>query len=316
MSIQCNMKEPLWVERYRPTRIDDCILPKRIKAQFKDIVKEKHIPNLLLSGGAGTGKTTIARALCHELNVDWIIINCSEETGIDTLRTKIKDFASTVSFSDNGKCVILDEFDYASPNLQAGMRNAMEAFSKTCSFILTCNYANRIIDALKSRTVGISFENPKEEIPTLQATLFKRITEILENEKITFDQKAVVKLVQKYFPDNRRILGQLQQYGRAGEIDAGILLDLNDISIEGLVEAMKVKSFKDVKQWCAENSQNDLGNLYTKLFKNLPSQLKGESIPEAILIINDYQRHDGTVPDKELHCAALAVQLMLTLTFK
>lgn len=316
MSIQCNMQEPLWVERYRPTSIEECILPKRIKAQFKDIVDGKHIPNLLLSGGAGVGKTTIARALCQQLNVDWIIINCSEETGIDVLRNKIKDFASTVSFSDNGKCIILDEFDYASPNLQAGMRNAMEAFSKTCSFILTCNYANRVIDALKSRTVGVSFENPKDEIPQLQATLFKRITEILNNEKITFDQKAVIKLVQKHFPDNRRILGQLQQYGRAGEIDSGILLDLNDIGIEELVSAMKAKSFKDVKQWCVENSQNDLSNLYTKLYRALPSQLEGPSIPDAIMIINDFQRYDSIVPDKELHCAAMAIQLMMSLTFK
>lgn len=316
MTIQCNMNEPLWVERYRPNTINDCILPKRIKAQFNDIVKEGRIPNLLLSGGAGTGKTTVSRALCLELDVDWLIINCSEETGIDTLRTKIKDFASTVSFSDNGKCVILDEFDYASPNLQAGMRNAMEAFSRTCSFILTCNYPNRIIDALKSRTVGIAFDNPKEEIPLLQATFFKRIVSILENEEIKFDQRAVIQLVQKFFPDNRRILGQLQQYGRAGEIDAGILLDLNDIGVEDLIKAMKNKSFKEVKQWCVENSQNDLSNLYTKLYKALPSQIEGSSIPEAIMIINDAQRYDSIVPDKELHCAALAIQLMMSLTFK
>lgn len=316
MSIQCNKSEPLYVERYRPTNIDDCILPKRIKDQFKDILREKHIPNLLLSGGAGMGKTTVARALCQELNVDWIIINCSEETGIDTLRSKIKDFASTVSFSDNGKCVILDEFDYASPNLQAGMRNAMEAFSKTCSFVLTCNYPNRIIDALHSRTVHISFDIPKEETTLLQATFFKRIVDILGNEDIKFDQKAVIKLVQKYYPDNRRVLNQLQQYGRAGEIDAGILLDLNDIGIDALVEAMKNKSFKDVKQWCVENSQNDLTNLYTKLYKALPAKLVGESIPDAILIINDAQRYDSVVPDKELHCAAMCIQLMMTLQFK
>lgn len=316
MTIQFNKNEPLWVERYRPDTIDDCILPKRVKVQFKDIVKKGRIPNLLLSGGPGTGKTTVSRALCLELKVDWLIINCSEETGIDTLRTKIKDFASTVSFSDNGKCVVLDEFDYASPNLQAGLRNAMEAYSRTCSFILTCNYPNRIIDALKSRTVGIAFDNPKEEIPLLQATFFKRIVSILENEEIKFDQKAVIQLVQKFFPDNRRVLGQLQQYARAGEIDAGILLDLNDIGVEDLIKAMKNKSFKEVKQWCVENSQNDLSNLYTKLYKALPSQIEGPSIPEAIMIINDAQRYDSIVPDKELHCAALAIQLMMSLTFK
>lgn len=316
MTIQFNKSEPLWVERYRPTRIDDCILPKRIKTQFNDIVTGGRIPNLLLSGGAGTGKTTVSKALCLELQVDWLIINCSEETGIDTLRTKIKDFASTVSFSDNGKCVILDEFDYASPNLQAGLRNAMEAYSRTCSFILTCNYPNRIIDALKSRTVGIAFDIPKDEIPLLQATFFKRIVAILENESIKFDQRAVIQLVQKFFPDNRRVLGQLQQYGRAGEIDAGILLDLNDIGVEDLIKAMKNKSFKEVKQWCVENSQNDLSNLYTKLYKALPSQIEDASRAEAIMIINDAQRYDSIVPDKELHCAALAIQLMMSLTFK
>lgn len=314
--INCNMSEPLWVERYRPQTIEECILPKRIKGQFSDIVKGNHIPNLLLSGGAGTGKTTIARALCNELKVDWIIINCSEETGIDTLRTKIKDFASTVSFSDNGKCVILDEFDYSSPNLQAGLRNAMEAFSKTCSFILTCNYPNRIIDAIHSRAVNISFEIPKEELTVLQATLFKRIIEILGHENIKFDKAAVGKLVQKSFPDNRKILGQLQNYARAGEIDAGVLLDLNDIGVEALLDAMKAKSFKEVKQWCVENSQNDLSNLYTKLYKVIPSRVEGASIPEAIMILNDYQRYDSIVPDKELHCAAMSIQLMMTLAFK
>ena len=317
MSIQCNMSEPLWVERYRPTKIEDCILPKRIKAQFQDVVNGKHIPNMMLAGGAGIGKTTIARALCIELNVDWLIINCSEETGIDVLRNKIKDFASTVSFSDNGKCIILDEFDYSSPNLQAGMRNAMEAFSKTCSFILTCNYPNRVIDALHSRTGGyVDFTIPKEEIPALQAAFYKRVVEILENEKIPFDQKAVIKTVQKSFPDNRLILGKLQKYARAGEIDAGVLLDLNDIGIDELVKAMKAKSFKEVKQWCVENSQNDLSNLYTKLYRALPSQLDGPSIPDAIMIINDFQRYDSIVPDKELHCAAMAIQLMMSLTFK
>lgn len=311
-----NANENLWVEKYRPKTIEECILPKRIRAQFQDIVKSGSIPNLLLAGGAGTGKTTIARALCHELSMDWIIINCSEDSGIDLLRTRIRDFASTVSFSDAGKCIILDEFDYASPNLQAGMRNAMEEFSKTCSFILTCNFPNRIIDPIHSRTVTISFEVSKEELQVLQTALYKRVLQILENENIKFDAKAVAKLIQKFYPDNRRVLGQLQQYGRSGEIDAGVLMDLNDIGIEALVEAMKKKSFKEVKQWCVENSQNDISNLYTKLYKALPSQIEGNSIPEAILIINEYQRYDSIVPDRELHCAALCVQLMMTLSFK
>ena len=314
--MECNEQEKLWVERYRPNTIEECILPKRIRATFQDIVKDGSIPNLLLVGGAGTGKTTIARAMCKELAVDWIIINCSEETGIDVLRNKIKDFASTVSFSDNGKCIILDEFDYSSPNLQAGLRNAMEVYSKTCTFILTCNFPNKIIDPIHSRVTTINFEIPKAEVPALQAAMFKRILQILKNEEIPFDQNAVGQLIKKYFPDNRRILGYLQQYARAGEIDAGILIDLESIGVDTLIAAMKAKSFKEVRQWCVENSSNDLSTLYTKLYKSLTPMLVGESIPEAIMILNDAQRYDSVVPDRELHCAALAVQLMLTLQFK
>lgn len=311
-----NKHEPLWVERYRPLKIDDCILPKSIKKQFKDIVETGSIPNMLLSGGPGTGKTTVARALCQELGVDWIVINCSEDTGIDVLRTRIRDFASTASFSDAGKCIILDEADFMSANLQAGLRNATEAFSKTCSFIMTCNYPNRIIPALHSRTVQIAFDISAAEQPKLQAEFFMRTCEILKNENIKFDKTAVATLIQKFFPDNRRILGQLQQYARAGEIDAGILLDLQEVSIEALVKAMKSKTFKDVRQWCAENSGNDLGNLYTKLYKSLKDTVDPKSIPEAILILEDYQRFDSQVPDKELHIVAMAVQLMMALEFR
>lgn len=312
----CNMKEPLWVERYRPQTVDECILPEKLKIQFNDIVKEGRIPNLMLSGGAGVGKTTIAKALCNQLKVDWIVINCSEETGIDTLRTKIKDFASTVSFSDDGKCIILDEFDYASANLQAGMRNAMEAFSQTCSFILTCNYANRIIPALHSRTVKVAFEISKADQPKVQAQFFQRICAILKNENIKFDQKAVATLLQKFFPDNRRILGQLQQYGRGGEIDAGILNDLAEISIDGLIKSMKGKKFAEVRQWCAENANNDLAALYTKLYRGLKDHVDPQSIPSAILILEDYQRYDSIVADKELHIAAMCVALMMEVQFK
>lgn len=316
IDMQHKKDEVVWTEKYRPQTIDECVLPDSIKKQFNEIVKDGRIPNMLLSGGAGTGKTTIARALCNELKVDWIIINTSEETGIDTLRTKINDFASTVSFSDAGKCVILDEFDYASPNLQAGLRNAMEGFSKTCSFILTCNFPNRIISPIHSRTIHIPFEIKKSDQAALQSKLFQRMCDILTFENIPFDRIAVATLIQKFYPDNRRILGQLQQYSRAGSIDAGILIDLQEVTIETLIKAMKSKQFKEVRQWCAENSGNDLSNLYTRLYRSLKDYIEPASIPEAILILEDYQRHDSTVPDRELHIAALAVQLMMGVSFK
>lgn len=316
MSIQCNMQEPLWVERYRPQRIADCILPKKLITQFTDIVKSGRIPNLLLAGTAGTGKTTVAKALCNELNVDWIIINASEDNGIDLIRNKIRDFASTVSFSDAGKCVILDEADALTPAAQSALRGGLESFSQTCSFIFTCNYPSKIIDPLHSRTVRVDYEIPKAEQAAIQAQFFKRVCAILANEGIKYDQLTVATLIQKFFPDNRRILGQLQQYGRGGEIDAGILNDLQEVSIDGLIKSMKSKKFGEVRQWAAENSNNDLGSLYTKLYKGLKDHVEPASIPEAILILEDSQRYHTTVPDVELHVAAMCVSLMSSVSFK
>lgn len=316
MSMQCNMQEPLWVERYRPQTIADCILPKKLKKQFEDIIKGGRIPNLLLCGTAGTGKTTVAKALCNELKVDWIIINASEDNGIDLIRNKIKDFASTVSFSDAGKCVILDEADALTPAAQSALRGGLESYSQTCSFIFTCNFPGKIIDPLHSRTVRVDYDIPKAEQPGIQAAFFQRVCAILANEKIKFDQIAVATLIQKFFPDNRRILGQLQQYGRGGEIDAGILNDLAEVSIDGLIKSMKSKKFSEVRQWAAENSNNDLGSMYTKLYKALKDNVDGPSIPEAILVLEDYQRYHTTVPDLELHVAAMCVTLMGSVTFK
>ncbi|AND75052.1 hypothetical protein pf16_129 [Pseudomonas phage pf16] len=316
MTIECNMNEPLWVERYRPQKINDCILPENIKKQFNEIVATGRIPNLLLKGSAGTGKTTVAKALCHELGVDWIIINASEDNGIDTIRNKIRDFASTVSFSDAGKCVILDEADALTAAAQSALRGGIEGYSQTCSFIFTCNFPNRIIDPLHSRTVPVAFEISKADQPKVQAQFFQRICAILKNENVKFDQKAVATLLQKFFPDNRRILGQLQQYGRGGEIDVGILNDLQEVSIDGLVNSMKGKKFAEVRQWCAENANNDLTALYTKLYRTLKDHVDPQSIPSAILILEDYQRYDGVVADKELHIAAMCVALMMEVQFK
>lgn len=316
MTIQCFSKEPLWVERYRPAIIDDCILPTNIKDQFNAIVKTGRIPNMILSGSPGTGKTTVARALCNMLDVDALVINCSENTGIDTLRTTIKDFASTMSFSGGSKCIILDEADYMSSQLQAGLRGAFEEFSKTCTFVLTCNYPNRLMDALFSRNVHIPFNIRKEDMPALQAQFTKRVFDILNHEGVQFDKQAVMQVVVKYFPDNRRILGELQNYARAGSIDAGILMSLAEVKLDVLIKALKEKSFKDIRQWCTDNAGNDLHTMYGKIYKSLKDFVEPSSIPEAILILNEYQRYDATVPDKELHLCAMCVQLMIQLTFK
>lgn len=312
-----NMNEPLWVERYRPTTLDECILPKRIKDQFQSIINSGRIPNMILSGGPGTGKTTVAKALCNMLDLDWIVINASENSGIDTMRTIVKDFASTVSFSDSGKCVIFDEADRLSPDAQFAFRGMTESFSRTCSFIFTCNYPSRIIEPLFSRLVPhIPFDFDKEELAQLQALFFNRIIEILKNENIEYDQKSVATLVHKFFPDNRRIIGQLQHFSRSGSIGPEALLELQEVSIENLVKHLKSKKFPEIRQWCADNSGNELSNLYSKLYKVLKDFVTPDSIPEAILILEDYQRYDSIVPDKELHLAALCVNLMMQCQFK
>jgi len=312
-----NERETIWVEKFRPDRVEDVILPQRIKSQFEDIVKGNEVPNMLLYGGAGVGKTTTAKALCKEVDTDWLIINISEESGIDTLRTKIRDFASTLSLTgkDKKKCVILDEFDHASNALQAGLRGFIESFSKTCSFVMTCNFPNRIIDPVKSRLVCIDFGVTKEESMKMQAQMFKRVSAILDFEQIPFDKRVVVKLVQKFYPDNRRILNQIQQYSKAGEIDEGILLNIEEMSVEKLVLAMKGKKFKDVRQWCAENAKNDLTNTYTMLYAELKNFVEPSSVPQAVITIGDYQRYDSVVPDKEIHICALATQIMMEVDF-
>lgn len=316
MSINCNTKEPLWVERYRPQTIEECILPKALEKTFKEMVANKRIPNMLLTGSAGTGKTTVAKALCNELGVDWILINASEENGIDIIRNKIRDFASTVSFSDAGKCVIMDEADALTPAAQSALRGGLESYSQTCSFIFTCNFPSRIIDPLHSRAPRIDYDIPKEELPGIQAKFFQRVCAILENEGVKYDQLAVATLLQKFSPDNRRILGELQRYSAGGVIDAGILNGLAEVSIDGLIKSMKSKKFGEVRQWAAENSNNDLTALYTKLYKGLKDNVEPASIPEAILILEDSQRYHTIVPDLELHVAAMCVSLMSSVTFK
>lgn len=311
-----NPNESLWVEKYRPTTIAECILKSSTVIEFNSILEEGKVPNLLLFGPPGTGKTTAARALCNELDLDYIIINASNERGLDVIRDKITSFASSVSMSGNGKCIILDEADYLLPATQAAMRNASEEFSKSCSFIMTANYPNRIIPALHSRFVSIDFGADKKEMEVMQANFFMRIINILNNEGIEFEESALISLIQKYFPDNRKILGLLQQYGRHGKIDAGVLMNLEEVSIDKLIESIKTKKFKQIVQWCEDNKDNDTSSMYEKIYKTLKEWVDPSSIPDAIMILQDYQKYDSIVPSKELHLSSMCTEIMTTISFK
>ena len=260
----------LWVEKYRPRKLDECILPVDQKKVFQDMVEKDEIQNMLLCGSAGVGKTTIARALCEELGTDYIIINGSEESGIDVLRTKIKQFASTVSFSGKTKVVILDEADYLNPNsTQPALRAFIEEFSANCRFIFTCNFKNRIIPPLHSRCAVIEFKIGKEERPKIAARFFKRVNEILANEKVEADPKVVAKVLEKHFPDYRRVLNELQRYASSGKIDEGILVNMGEVNMQDLISALKDKDWKKMRTWVVNNLDNDPQTLFRKIYDTL-----------------------------------------------
>ena len=240
------MEHLLWTERHRPRTVEDCILPERLKAVFQEYVNQKEIPNLLLAGGAGVGKTTIAKAMCNEVGCDYMVINGSDENGVDTIRVKIKNYASSVSLSGGRKVIILDEADYLTPNAQAILRNAIEEFASNCSFIFTCNYKNKIIDPLHSRCAVIEFGLKNGEKTQMASAFFKRIIHILNTEKVEFDEKVIAEVVKKHFPDFRRVINELQRYSKLGKIDVGILSQIGDISITQIVKHLKEKDFTSV----------------------------------------------------------------------
>jgi len=312
----CKEKEKAWVEKYRPLTIEDCILPAHMKKIFLEIIKDGYIPNMLFHGSQGTGKTTVARALCEELGVDYIIINASDERGLDMLRTKVTDFASTVSLSGNGKCIILDESDHLLPATQAAFRNSLEALSANCSFIWTANYPSRIIPALHSRLANVDFKINEDELEQLQAQFFMRVCDILNNEHITYDETVLYHVIVRFFPDNRKIIQELQQYSKSGVIDEGILMAIKEIQLQDLIVSIKNRKFKEIRQWAADNSGNDLSSMYEKLYNELVPYITPDTIGFAIRVLDDYQRWDATVPSKELHVAALCVDLMLGVEFK
>ena len=312
-----NKDEFIWAEKYRPRKIADCILPKEMKSTFQGFVDKKDIINLLLSGPKGIGKTTVARAMLEELDCDYIIINGSLDGNIDTLRTKITSFASSVSFKNKRKYVILDEADYLTHATQPALRNFMETFSKNCGFILTANYPRRILDALsQSRCVPIEFSIPKEEAPQLAFHFFTRASEILKNENIAFDQQAVAGIIQKYFPDWRRVLNELQKYSINGSIDSGILSNVKAKSIKDLIDFMKEKNYTGVRKWAADNVGSDHQTLFRDFYDNAKDYFKSSFIPELVLRIADYQFKSSMVLDQEINFVAFCTEIMIGAEWK
>ena len=307
----------LWVEQYRPKTIDDCILPDSLKTLFKSFIKKGELSNMLFSGTPGIGKTTVAKALCEEMNCDWIMINGSEEGGIDVLRNKIKNFASTVSLSGGKKVVILDEADYLNPqSTQPALRGFVEEFHKNCRFILTCNFKNRIIEPLHSRFSNIEFKvNPKDK-PKLASRLFERAVYILKEQNVSYEDKVLVELITKHFPDFRKLINELQRYSVSGSIDAGILVNVSDENLKTLVTHLKNKEFSDMRKWVVNNLDNDPVKIFRKIYDTLYTNLEPSTIPHAVLIIADYQYKSAFVADQEINLVACLTELMSQVKFK
>lgn len=311
-------QEFLFVEKYRPQNIEDTILPESIKSTFREFVKQEQIPNLMLCGSAGCGKTTIAKALCNELGADFIVINGSDEGRlIDTLRTKIKNFASTVSLSGGPKVVILDEADYISADsVQPALRNFIEEFSSNCRFIFTCNYKNRIIAPLHSRCTVIDFSIPKSEKQKLAMGGLDRLKSICDNEGIKYDEKVLVELILKFFPDFRRCINEVQRYGASGVIDSGLLATLSEEKLTPLIDMIEKKNWTAMRKWVAQNSDNDFNGLYRKVFDALEQRLEPSSIPAAVLFIADYQYKAAFAMDSEINFTACLTEIMSECRFK
>ena len=311
------MNEFLWVEKYRPSTINDTILPDNIKNTFKEIVAGGELHNMLLTGTPGTGKTTIARALCQELDLDYLLVNGSEESGIDTLRTKIKHFASSVSLSGGYKVVILDEADYLNPqSTQPALRAFIEEFSANCRFILTCNFKNRIIEPLHSRCSIIEFNLAKKDMPPLLAQFMNRCEDILTKENISFEKNVLAELIMKYMPDWRRVINELQRYSVSGNIDSGILVNLSDVSIDKLINHLKLKNFRGMRQWVADNMDSEPAALFRKIYDNMNDYIDPQSIPQTVLILADYQYKNSFVADHELNLVACVTEILAGVIFK
>lgn len=305
----------LYVEKYRPNTIDQCILPDSIKKVFLTLREKGEIINLLLSGGAGTGKTSVARALCNELGCDYIIINGSETRGIDMVRQQVGSFASTMSTNGKVKVVILDEADYITPEAQAALRNLIESFSSSCRFILTCNFKHKIIEPLHSRCSVVDFTIDRQEQPKLMVEFAKRTFTILDNENVEYTKEVVLEVIKRYYPDNRRVLNELQRYANvSGNIDTGILSVVDSSKVKTLVNFLKLKDFKSCRQWIADNPDSSV--LFNELYTNISDLVAPESIPNLILIMGEYQHRAAFVASQEINMAAFVVETMKSIKWK
>jgi DNA polymerase III delta prime subunit len=307
----------LWVEQYRPKTVDECILPKTLKSQLQSYVNKQDISNLILAGGPGVGKTTAARAMLEQIGATYMFINGSEESGIDVLRTKIKNFASTVSLEGGRKYLILDEADYLNPqSTQPALRGFMEEFHSNCGFILTCNYKNKLIAPLHSRCGVVDFTIPKSEKASLAHQFFQRAVSILKENEIKYNEKVVAELINTHFPDWRRILNELQRYSVSGEIDAGILVNLSEKNIKDLMGMMKNKEFTNVRKWVVDNIDNDPVTMFRAVYDNMYDYLEPSTIPHVVIILGEYQYKNAFVADPEINMVACLTEIMARGKFK
>ena len=311
--------EFLWVEKYRPKTIEDCILPESTKKTFKDFLDKGEVPNLLLSGPAGCGKTTVAKALCNELEVDVYVINGSDEGRfLDTVRNTAKNFASTVSLSSTAKhkVIIIDEADNTTNDVQLLLRAFTEEFSGNCRFIFTCNFKNKIIEPLHSRCAVVEFGIGGKQKPAIAAQFFKRIQEILDKESVEYEPKVLVELINKHFPDWRRVLNECQRYSSGGKIDAGILAHFSDVAVNELVKNLKEKNFPEVRKWVVSNMDNDTTVLMRRIYDACYTSLENNSVPAAVLVLAKYQYQSAFVADQEINMLACLTELMVECNFR
>ena len=314
--VSVNPKEFLWFQKYRPSKVAETILPPNIKDAFQGFVNQDRVPNLILNGQRGIGKTTIAIAMCEEVGADYLFVNASEDSGIDTIRTKIRNFASSYSLSHSQKVIILDEADGLSPNAQGALKSSIEEFSKSCSFIFTCNLLSKIIEPIQSRCSVVDFKINPTEKPKLAAEFYKRCCQILKLEGVEFNKTVVAEVVTKHFPDFRRVLNELQRYSVGGTLDLGILANLNEEVFGELITNLKEKKFSDVRKWVANNSDIDSDTLYRKLYDMAFEVCQPQSVPELVLIIADYAYKSAFVIDKEINTMACMTELMMKVTWK